>query len=37
MTLWEIVSYGETPLQGMEVQEIIQAAQNEKLGHDRYR
>ncbi|XP_064401515.1 uncharacterized protein LOC135347441 isoform X3 [Halichondria panicea] len=35
VTIWEITSYGETPLEEMEVQEIVTAAQNISLEHSR--
>ena len=33
MLLWEIVTFGHTPLEDMEVEEIVAAAQEEKLVH----
>ena len=34
--LWEIVTYGRTPLGDTSVEDIIDAAQNKTLDHERY-
>lgn len=31
--LWEILTYGETPLEEMEVQEVVTAVQKKRLQH----
>jgi len=33
--LWEIVTYGQLPLEDLDVQDIIERAQNESLEHPR--
>ena len=35
VVLWEISTYGETPLEDWEVQDIVNAAQKQRLEHTR--